>query len=93
MTDGKTPMYVRAGFYVRQERTLVSCSVARGVGMPGSVLWSGGWSLGLGAHDLAGVAPREFPEALMRAFLVGEDLRPMSPAAKAAWIRSWRATG
>lgn len=85
--------YTRIGFYVRPERTLVVASVLPGVGGRGTALWSSGWSLGIGAHDLRRVAAADLPRLLTQAFIDGEGLRTMSPEARASWMRTWRPAG
>lgn len=82
--------YVKATFYVRPERALVLASVGHRVGGPGSGIWASGWSLGIGGRALAAVPAQDVPRALMAAFLSGEDLRSMTPEARAAWIRTWQ---
>jgi len=91
MSDQES-FYVKPTFYVRPERTLVVASVGTRVGGPGSGLWAGGWSLGIGGRSLAAVPHADMPRTLMAAFLAGDDLRVMTPDAKAAWLRTWRHT-
>ncbi len=82
--------YCKTTFYVRPERTLVLASVGRRVGGPGSGLWAGGWSLGLGGSALALHPLQDVPWTLSSAFAGGEDLRVMTPEGRAAWMRTWR---
>lgn len=82
--------FVNMGFYVRPDRTLAVASVSRGVGGPGSALWRSGWALGMGSRDLVELAPPALPGALCRVFLQGPEVRQLTEAQKAAWIRSWR---
>ena len=84
--------YCKPTFYVRETRTLVIASVGRRVGGPGSPVWRGGWSLGVGSHDLRGVAPDAVLTALCEAFALSGTAREMGPEARAAWIRTWRST-
>lgn len=86
-------LYIRTGFYVRPERTLVVASVLPGVGGRRPALWSSGWSLGIGAGDVRSVAHPDLPRLLSRAFVDGQDLRVMSPEARASWMRTWRPAG
>lgn len=82
--------YCKATFYVRPERALVLATVGRRVGGPGSGLWAGGWSLGVGGRSLGVVPLADVPWTLMTAFVTGEDLRIMSPESRSAWMRTWR---
>lgn len=77
-------------FHVRPERTLVTAAVMRRLGGPHSVLWRSGWSLGLSGRDLTGLAPEALPSALMSAFLADTEPRLIGPAARAAWIKTWK---
>jgi hypothetical protein len=77
-------------FYVRETRTLVTASVAGGVGMPGSGLWAGGWRLDLAMPDLAETAPEHVPGDVALAFVTSERLEPMGQETIRAWQRTWR---
>jgi hypothetical protein len=84
-------LYAKATFYVRPDHTLVLCSVGRRVGGPGSGLWGDGWRMDGGGRALADVALQDVPWTLMTRFVEGDGCRQMSPDARAAWIRTWRA--
>lgn len=88
--DGK-PFYVKTTFYVRETRTLAVAQVGARVGGPGSPVWRGGWSLGIGAGALADVAPDRVMDRLLVAMATRENASPMGPEARAAWMRTWRA--
>lgn len=79
-------------FYVRETRTLALASVARRMGGPGSPVWAGGWSLGIGGHLLRPMDPESAHSALMTALITREDARVIGPDARAAWMRTWRST-
>jgi len=85
------PFVARTTCYVRESRTLVLASVGTRVGGPGSQLWSGGWTLGLGAADLALFDPQSAHSALLTAFLTRDGTHAIGPDARAAWMRTWRA--
>lgn len=84
---------VTVRFYVRPSRTLVTQTVARGVGGPGSALWGSGGRMGLGCGDVAESAPEALPLTLMRRLLSPDGVTPMSRDAWLAWQRSWRPGG
>ena len=93
MSGQARTLYVRVGFYVRPSRTLVTESVLSGVGGRGSALWFGGYRLGLGAEDLAEVAPARVPDRLLVALCTREDTAPMTREQIRAWQRSWKPGG
>jgi len=86
------PFYCKTTFYVRETRCLVVAQVGHRVGGPGSPVWRGGWSMGVGSHDLADVAPDRVMDALIVRLAVREDATPMGPEARSAWMRTWSST-
>jgi len=85
--------FCKATFYVRPERTLLVGSVGRRVGGPGSLLWRGGWALGVSAGDLRPVSPERLMDRLFIEFSTRNDARPLSAEARQAWQRTWRNSG
>ena len=84
---------VTVRWFVRPSRTLVTSTVARGVGGPGSALWGSGGRLDLGAGDLAQTAPDDMARTLMMATLRPDSVQPMSRDQWVAWQRSWAPGG
>lgn len=87
------PLFVKPTFYVREDATLVLCSVGRRVGGPGGGMWRGCWLLPRGSDFCAPWEPADLPMLLMQEFVTNEGLRPMGGTAASAYMRSWTVKG
>lgn len=91
--SGHHPFFVKPTFYVREDATLVLVSTGRRVGTPGSTVWRGAWTLPLTAADLGDLEPELLIPAVMQAFLMPDQRRPLSGKGASAYMRSWTVKG
>jgi hypothetical protein len=75
--------------YVRPHRTLVSVSLRRGVGGPGSVLRHDRWAVQFVPSDGVGEPLHTYGDRLLEAYLDDERKQWMSEEQANAWRRSW----